>query len=303
MNDQISNNIKIAYLLLVHKSSEQVNAFINQLLNYGESDVYIHIDLKNKSLADELIKSQRVKVYTVYDVRWGSFEIIKAACYLMKKVVDSGEGYSHIYFGSGQDLLVKKGLYRRLLNNPNKIYIRINREITDRNRESARYRIRWPRKLMIRNDWHLYRYIRIVMQLLCSYNIVIHPNKVKLKNQVKFFEGRTWFIIPVKVMKYILSYIENNPDYIRFWEDSLASDLMFFQTIIMNSPYANMIENELMYVEFGKTFGTMNHPLTITMSVVSKINNSGCYYARKFVWDEDQEVIEYYLEKTIGKND
>lgn len=32
----------------------------------------------------------------------------------------------------------------------------------------------------------------------------------------------------------------------------------------MNSPFREKIEDELMYVKFGKTFKTMNHPVTIT---------------------------------------
>lgn len=294
-------NIKIAYLLVAHKCPEQVNSFVEQLLDYGDCDIYIHVDKKCPEMVEQIIKDDRVNVCCVYDVRWGSFEIVKAAYYLMGVAKKSGKKYTHMYFGSGQDLLVKKGLYEFLENNLGKIYIRINGEIRNSDRASARYRVCWPKRLMIRNDIHPYRFIRIALQLLCKAGIVLPANKVKLKKEVRFYEGRTWFISPIEVMEYILNYIEEYPEFVAYWENSLASDLMFFQTIIMNSPYANMVEDELMYVEFGKTFGTMNHPLTITMDTIEKVNEGHFFCARKFEWDE-KEVISYYLNLTRRKH-
>lgn len=289
------DKIKMAYLLLVHKNPEQVNMFIDQLLNYGDCDIYIHVDKKAESIITDIRKDNRIHVISKYSVSWGSFEIVKAAIELMKMVTNAGVAYTHMYFGSGQDLLVKKGLYEYLLKNRDRIFLRINGEIDDSRRTSARYRICWPHKLMIRNDLHLYRFIRIAIQFLCKFGIIVRPNKKTIKNKVIFYEGRTWFIAPIDVLEYIVKYVRDNPDYVDFWEDSLASDLMFFQTIIMNSPYAGNVEDELMYVKFGEKFTTMNHPLTITMNDIDKIDDGNFYCARKFETLEGQDAIKYYL--------
>ncbi len=292
------SQIRIAYLLVAHKCPEQVNLFINQLLNYGDCDVYVHVDKKNIQLLESIIKSPRVFLCSIYDVRWGSFEIVKAALELMRMVKESGRTYTHVYFGSGQDLLVKKGLYEYLAENDNKIFLHIVGEITDSKRASSRYRICWPHKLMIRDDLHLYRFIRIIMQILCSLGVVINKNKKQLKKPVRFYEGRTWFIAPISVLRYILEYIDKNPDFVDFWEDSLASDLMFFQTIIMNSSFADKVADELMFVNFGKTFATMNHPLNITQEMDEEIEKGIFYCARKFELSEDRSAIDYFLQKT-----
>lgn len=289
-------SVKIAYLLVVHKNPEQVNEFIAQLLQYGDCDIYIHIDKKNEAISKDIMRNEHVFVCSEYEVRWGSFEIVKAAVRLMREASSADKGYTHFYFGSGQDLLVKKGLYEHLADNPEKIFMQIYREVTKRDRASARYRIRWPRKYMIRDDRHFYRFVRIWMQMLCKIGIVCHPNKVKLKNPVKFYTGSTWFIAPVEIMRYILGYIDDNPDYVMFWEESLASDLMFFQTIVMNSPYAGDVAGGLMYVRWGETFATRNHPQDVTVDD-DKIIEAGDYFcARKF--DGNRDAIEYYLKKT-----
>ena len=257
----------------------------------------MHVDKKNPELYEKIIDSPRVMKCSIYDVRWGSSEIVKAAFELMRRAKEADKNYTHMYFGSGQDLLIKKGLYEFLADNSNKIFLKIVGQVKDTDRASARYRICWPRTLMIRNDLHLYRFIRIFMQILCCCGIVIRKNKKQLKNKVNFYEGRTWFVAPMYVLEYIVNYIEKNPDYVDYWEDSLASDLMFFQTIIMNSPYSKDIENELMYVNFGKTFATMNHPVTIDMEIAKQIQNDDrFFFARKFEMDEI-EAIEFFVDK------
>ena len=130
------------------------------------------------------------------------------------------------------------------------------------------------------------------MQILCSLGLVINKNRKQLKQSVRFYEGRTWFIAPMNVLLYIIDYLERNPDYVDFWENSLASDLMFFQT------YADKVEDELMFVNFGKTFATMNHPLNITPEMDDKIEKGKFYCARKFELNEDSDAIKYFLEKT-----
>ncbi len=289
-------NIKIAYLLLVHNCPEQVNKFVEQIVNYGDADVYIHVDKKNKSMSEHITKSSKIHVYSEYDVSWASFEIVRAAYFLISKSIESGVNYSHIYFGSGQDLLVKRGLYEYLANKPNKIFMKMYGEITNKDRQSARYRVRWPKWLMVRDDWSIQRIVRIIIQLLCTVGIVVFPNKTLLDKKVKFFYGGTWFIAPFDVAVYINDYINNHPDFVEFWESSLASDLMFFQTIIMNSKYKDYVEDELMYVRFGKSFGTMNHPMDITVDDDIRIEEGDYYCARKFNY-KDKYSIDYYINK------
>ncbi len=286
--------MKIAYLLVAHKSAEQINIFIEQLIDYGECDIYIHIDKKNNAIVDKINKESNVFIYSEYDVCWGSFEIVKAAIFLMRRALEAKNTYSHMYFGSGQDIIVKKGLYDFLEANPENIFIKIHGEITDRDRASSRYRIKWPKKLMIRNDWHIYRIIRILIQLLCVFGINIYPNKKIYNCNMKYYQGRTWFIAPYSVIEYIIFFTNNNPDFVDFWEDSLASDLMFFQTIIMNSKYASKVMDELMYVKFGKTFGTMNHPLIISGNDIKEIEDGRYYFARKVDLNVDADVIKYF---------
>ena len=71
----------------------------------------------------------------------------------------------------------------------------------------------------------------------------------------------------------------------------------------MNSPYRDKVQDELMYVEFGKSFRTNNHPLTITSDVLDKIRDGNWYCARKFELYESnssEQAIKRCLEDTVG---
>ena len=292
------NMKKIAYLLVVHKSPNQVNKFIEQLQNIGDCDIYIHVDSKSRDIISQITSEENIYIFSEYDVKWGSFEIVESAIFLMKEIIKSNKKYDHIYFGSGQDLIIKNGLLDYLNTHKNDMFIKIQDEPINRfDRRTARYKICWPKGLLIRNDLHIYRFIRIGLSILCKFGINLFPNKKQLQAEVKFYEGRTWFIIPYEVMSYIVEYLENNKDYIEFWRDSLASDLMFFQTIIMNSPYKNLVQDELMFVEFGKKFSNMNHPYTLTLSDIERLESSNKFFARKFEEKIDNRVIDYFVEK------
>lgn len=294
--------IKIAYVLLAHKNPKQINLFVQQLLKYGDCEIYIHIDKKSENIISQIKENKKVHVYSIFDVRWGSFEIIEATLYLMRIMLNSGNIYSHVYFGSGQDLLVKKGLYEYLEEYPDNIFLKIEKEIKKNDLLTGCYKVKWPKELMVRDDWRIKRFIRIFIECMNRMGITFFPNKRKIDSNIKIYMGRTWFIAPVKVISYIVCFLENNKSFMDYWKDSLASDLMFFQTIIMNSPFKYKVTDELMYVNFGKTFGTKNHPLTITEKDISKIQEGNYYCARKFEIKESK-VIKYFVDTTIKKSE
>ena len=296
--------MKLAYLLVVHNNPEQLNNFIQQLVFNGDCDIYIHVDKKSENLIPQIISNEHVFIFSEYYVNWGSFEIVKAAILLMEKARNSGCIYTHFYFGSGNDLLVRKGLYEYLSKEDTDVFMDIYHEVKLRSREASRFLVAWPQKYMIRNDLHLYRFVRIFIQIMCSIGIVLHKNSSKLPVNTKFYTGSTWFLAKIEVLDYILLYIENNPEYLDFWKNSLASDLMFFHTIIMASPYKDNIGEDVVYKKWGTTFKTRNHPITITKDDISDISCSKRYFARKFDYKVDAEVVDYYV-KLIhsGEND
>ncbi len=291
------DTIRIAYLLLAHTCQAQINSFVHQLLDYGECDVYIHVDKKHSDILPEIQQNEHVFVYSEFAVNWGGIEIPLAALFLMKKALASGNQYSHMYFGSCQDMLVKQGLYEYLCEHRQNLFITIGSPIELPSRSVACFQVRWPKKLLVRDNLHPYRLVRFVIQWLCTKGIIFRKNTKQLPNDMVIWGGRTWFIFPVDAICYIVDFIDNHSNYVDFWRESLASDLMFFQTIIMNSPLKDRVCNELMYVHFGEKLSNNNHPVDISIEDDLAIESGTYFCARKFNY-ADADVVNYYLKKT-----
>jgi hypothetical protein len=270
--------------------------FIKQIQNYGDADIYIHVDKKNSKMVNEIKKSEHVFVISEYEVRWASFEMMAATISLMKLILQSGNDYTHIYYGSGNDLLVRRGLYKYLSNHPDDLFMKIECKMDDSKPDSSRYRVKWPRKLMVRENWHPYRFIRGILHRLCSVGIIPLKNGHHLDEKITIYRGSQWFIVPYEVIEFFVSYISDNPDYLEFWKDVLAPDEFIFQTLAMNSRYKDKVKPSLMYIDVVDTLKAHNHPKTITMDDIKKIDEAEtCFAARKFDLNEDEEVIRYYV--------
>ncbi|WP_160726046.1 beta-1,6-N-acetylglucosaminyltransferase [Bacillus sp. USDA818B3_A] len=291
---------RTAYILVIHKNPEQVNKFVKQLISKEYTDVYIHIDQKNPQLKAKMIKSPRVKVLNKsVAVRWGDITLVDATLLLLKEVIASGISYDFICFRSGQDMLVKKGFAEFLAENKNKIFMNAYR-VQKREPHAAFVSVNWPewsRQLYI-TPYHPYRLMRRGIAILYSMGVNISPNKYKLPENFSIYNGSNWFCIPLEVAKYIIKFVNKNEWYYEVFRNSLVPDEFFFQTLIMNSKYKNdVVNNNLMYIKFGKTVKTRNNPITLKMDNVETIKNSNEFFARKFDESVDNQVIDYYCKK------
>ena len=294
---ETAETINVAYLLLVHNNPEQLNMFLRQILSYGKGDIYIHVDKKNQKMVKELITDDRITVISKYEVKWASFEMMAATIDLMKLAADSGRPYTHVYYGSGNDLLVKKGMYEHLAGHPGELFMQIHGEIGPREPYAARYRIRWSSKLMVRDNFHPYRFVRWFYHIMFRFGIVLNENKVPIEFK-HIYRGSQWFVIPMEAMRYCVDYIGAHPEYLEYWRQTLAPDEFLFQTIILNSPYREKVKPSLMYLRITNDLINHNQPETITSEKIGEIEASGCFCARKFDLGTDRAVIEHFLDAT-----
>ncbi|MDA8388828.1 MAG: hypothetical protein M0Z58_09235 [Nitrospiraceae bacterium] len=291
--------MKIAHLVQTHKNPVQVNKFIRQIAGDGHSDVYVHIDKKNAgNIAPRIAGGRNIKIIgESMDVKWGDISLVDATLCLLRDANKSGMKYDFVCLRSGQDLLVRNGLREYLARNNGKIFM--NAKKTGSGDETAYFwSLKWPSFTRERHDsvFHPARISRAALIRLyrLGINAIPNPNKPA----IDVYRGSAWFCIPGEVAAYILDYLENNPWYYKAFRDALAPDEYFFQTIIMNSPYASgSVCNNLTYLRFGETFLDNNHPRTLTVKDISGIEKSDKFFARKFDETVDNNVIEYFCRR------
>jgi len=105
----------------------------------------------------------------------------------------------------------------------------------------------------------------------------------------KFYGGSSWLSITGGCLEYILVYLEENPDYTNLFRNSICSDELFFQTILLNSIYKEKIVND------NKRYIKWNHgnssPKTLTIDDYNEILLSKKLWARKLDMIEDEKIL------------
>lgn len=287
-----------AYILQVHQNPNQVNHFIRQLISEQQADVFVHIDKKNsQKINGQIIKNPRVKIlHRSINCEWGDISQVDATLLLLREVLASRKQYDFVCLRSGQDLLVKNHYKDFLLDNKGKIFMS-NRNISIK--DAGLMKIQWPK--IARKRYTSAHPIRIYRRgLLSLYNkgMNIFPNLNKWPKDYLFYKGSQWFSIPYEVAKYIITFIDENEWYYKFFENTLVPDESFFHTLIMNSYYKkDVVNNNLYFLKWGETLSERNSPQYLTRKDITSIESSDCFFARKFSEDIDDSVIEYFANK------
>jgi len=296
-------DLKIAYMLVVHKNPEQVNTFIQQLLADEQADVYIHIDKKSlPDMEDKIVKDPRViRASENILVTWGDISMVDAELVLLRDVLNSGKRYDFVCMRTGQDLMVKKGYKEYLSRRKGKSFFSM-KEITLKDEQAGLFKVRYPEcTRSLYDGMHPYRILRTVLRKLYSKGFNPMHNKEEFDTSIKLHWGSDWFCASGRMAEYMADYLEKNRFYRNAFKESLAPSTIFFNTLAMNSPFAEEVMNEEQtYLRFGTSYRTNNHPVIFTMAEIDEIEKSGCYFARKFDSAEDKEVIEYFLKKIIA---
>lgn len=295
----VKDDVSIAYILQVHRGPGQINKFIRQLAADRHSDIYIHIDRKSmRAISHEIMSGGNIEIIKDnVEVIWGDISQVDATLSLLKSQKKSRKKYDFVCFRSGQDLLVRNGLHNHLKRNKGKIFMNA-KKIENSASESYFWKVQWPKFTRHRYDsiFHPYRILRPALIGLYNLGVNIIPNRNRLPMNV--YRGSSWFCIPFEVAEYIIDYLEKNPWYYEAFRNALAPDEYFFQTIIMNSPYASgIVCDNLTYLNFGKSYSDNNHPVTLKMKDLPEIEASGKFFARKFDESVDKEIIEYFYRK------
>ncbi len=289
-------DVKKAFILMVHKQAKQINLFINQLLDEGESSVYVHVNKLCEDIKKEIIKHERVFISNNnIEISWGKDNILRAQLLMLKEVL-SHDKYDYIFFQTGQDLLIKSGLDEYLTNNKGTVFIDCIPDDLGRRVFLLR---KWPTYMckLLDKKYDPIRIARRIRMELLLRGFPIGKKKVEYDvEHIKFYKNYVWFSIPIDVAEYIIDFLEKNPGYWSIYKDALIPEEAFWSTTIMNSPFANrihFIDGEGKSLVYIRKF-INNHPPTFTMNDIKELESSGAFFARKFDISVDSKVVDYF---------
>ncbi|MEH2273655.1 MAG: beta-1,6-N-acetylglucosaminyltransferase [Nostoc sp.] len=293
--------MKIAYIILAHNYPEQLVRLIFKL-NTDDVSFFIHIDKKTDKTIYYQIFSQLNKLSNVffikrYNSQWGSFNLVKATLEAINVIEKTGLEFDYVIFLSGQDYLIKTNAYikRFLQKNQGKEFIEYF---------SLPY-IYWKEGGLIRiESWHIYwnhKYFCIpekrelkspIVSLLYSFLILPLVKKRKLPEGFAIYGGSQFWCLTGECIKWINIFVKQNPKFVKRFNYTYCTDEIFFQTLILNSPFKDKVVNDnLKYIDWGDDIYAY-HPIILEKKDFEKIRQSEKLFARKFDTSKDSDILD-----------
>ena len=274
--------MKIAHLILAHKNPKQLERLLNAL-SHPEFDFYIHIDKKTEAepfiyltkKKNVFLVNNRTKIY------WAGYGTIQATLNGFREIIP--KGYDYINVISAQDFPLKSAdhIYRYINDRQGKEFIMCE-SIEEEWREAA------PR---VRNyhliNWQIPGRHRLEKLL----NKVLPPRKFPL--DYKIVGRANWFTLTPGAAQYVLDFLDEHPEVVRYFKYCWGADEFIFATIIYNSAFREKILDNLVHVIWYEGKG---HPEILTSKNFNELKASEKLFARKFDMDVDAGIIDM-LEK------
>lgn len=280
-----------AVLILAHKNVDQVIELSERLRSNFE--VFIHFDSKANLNRNQRKKLEQINVqcFSKYDVKWGSYSIVKATILLMKEALKNANiQYVHLISGQDWPLQSLEKIYD-FFENSNKIYMNYWRAIDMKKTGEPEI---WWTKYYFNYDTINRRstFGKIYHRLLLALQTLLRVNKLKKYGwkDEDIYAGQEWVDVPRDAIQYAIDYYENHPELEKIFMTSFCADEMWLQTILVNSHFKNRIDKNIhRYIEMVEKHGS--RPAILDEDDFKNIIDGDYWWGRKFERPTSNKLI------------
>lgn len=292
--------LKIAYIILAHKSPEQLARLIHQL-NTKDVSFFIHIDKKvdgkiYHQIVTKLKNFPNVSLIKRFNSGWGSFDAVRATLEGIKSIVKTGIDFDYAIHLSGQDYPIKSNaqIKRFLEQNQGKEFLEYfplpcSKWKGGGLRRLEYWHIRWKNDDICIPEKREFKYA--INTLLYSCLTLLLPKKRKFPEGFALYGGSAWWCLTGECVRYIDDFVKQNPKFINRFNYTLMADEFFYQILVLNSPFKDKIINDhLRYLDWANINSI--HPRILETKDFEKIRESEKLFARKFDLTIDQVILD-----------
>lgn len=298
--------MRIIYIIFAHKLPEQLVRLVGEL-NTDTAQFLIHIDKKmneNTYLRafNPLKDYGNVTFLHRYRRYYGDYNIVRATLNGIQKLLASGDPFDYVILISGQDYPTKSNnqIEKTLRESGGQSFMEYFAlpsghwldEGGGLNRIKYRHVHLGNRAIPL---FRKNRYLQFIPDRLWSALVEILPLERSLPGGFKPYGGSSWWCLTRECIEYIGGFVEENPDFVKFFKHVKIPEEIFFQTVLMNSRYKNKIINDSMRYIIWPTGS--RHPATLGKQNFASIMDSNKLFARKFDVTVDAEVLDMIDEK------
>ncbi len=280
--------MRIAYLLLVHTNPQQINQLVRALDN-GKNQFFLHVDQKS-DIASSIDEGDRIHlINNRISVKWGDFTLVEATIALCQEALKKREEFDYMVLLSGQDYPLKsnKEIESFLEANKGKQFFKVRKfpfdEWGHHSGGMDRLTVYFPKWMIDRSykTWFMRtQWIKISKFLGIQRKVDFFPD---------YYGVSQWFIASTEAIQYIIDYLNNHPQLLKFFNNTFIPDEVMFNTIIMNSPFKDqVVPDDKRHLVW--TTGDEN-PLVFRAKDFEELMGMDALYARKFDERIDSEIM------------
>lgn len=289
--------MKQIYLIHAHNHLALLNYLINWLSG-PQTLVYVNID-KKSSLDCSQIDAKARLIQKRVPIRWGAWSQCEATINSLRQINEEQAEYGHIIFLSGQDLPVYTTEYIARQLQPGKQYISCTHIDTDwpqaRNRFRHFHRAEFTRWYIRRSGLPALAGKILYKSGYYLFNGLYRAFKGrwrKLPLNMEAYSGSQWWMLDRNCINYILEQTDRHPEIINFFRTTFCPDELFFQTMIMNSPFRDHVAPYLRYIDWANSPDGKS-PKVLLRADFEEIKASGALFCRKADPEKSIDLINH----------
>jgi CTP:molybdopterin cytidylyltransferase MocA len=263
--------MKQVILIHAHKDIEQLNMLIDQLCD-ADFIIYVHLDRKSRIDPGGVHRAAHL-VKRRIDVRWGGFSQVEATLNSVREILAAVPAFDKVVFLSAQDfpLLPNARLKEELARVAGRELIDTIPIASDGRPVAFRHEYFHPERggWLERGAWAL---VNRLMRLL--------KVRRRLPAGLSPYGGSSWWALSRPCLMEVFDRIERDPAILRFFRTVLCPDEMFFQTLVMNSPFrGRVLPQNFRYILWPER--NASHPKVLDESDFDDIRDSEAHFCRK----------------------
>ncbi|MDB5256294.1 MAG: glycosyl transferase family protein [Chitinophagaceae bacterium] len=276
--------MKQALLITAYKDFDHLTDII-QFFDDESFECYIHIDKKhfpNETVVQKIRSFRQVKfVSDYYTVNWGGRNHLRSCLLLAEEALKNSDTiYFHLI--SGQDFPIKDLAYFKSF-------------ATQSDRRDYLTYHKMPYKNWVHGGMNRVEYYNFYDIFDAKKNaqwivrFIAWQQKIGFKRRISsrvppLYAGDTWWSLTKETLQHVIDYTSKQPYLLNRMKYTFCAEEMYFQTVIMNSPYAtNVVNDNLRYIDWtsGRSVSPA-HPAVLDNTDFDKMKNSTALFGRKF---------------------
>lgn len=243
----------IAYLVLAHSNPSHLQRLIEKL-STERAVIFIHLD--KKSDLDGFRHLQTSKVIFIEDrvpVYWADYSQVQAILNLLNAALATNVEVQRLVLISGVDYPIRStvDIENFFATQPATEFMNAVKMPAD----SAGKPISRMNNFVVRpGTYRLTRKLKRVVQTIGL--IPKHRDHTSYLKGLAPFGGSEWWAITREAGEYVRHFVTSRPDIVDFFKNVECPDEAFFQTILMNSRFADHVARNVTYTDWSAGGGS-----------------------------------------------